>query len=62
VPSISRAAVAAGIDAIFIETHPDCTNAKCDAASMWPLQHLEELLVQLKSVDELVKSMPEIQL
>lgn len=62
VPSIARAAVAAGIDAMFIETHPDCRSAKCDAASMWPLQHLEALLTQLKSVDDLVRNMKEIAL
>lgn len=56
VPSLSRAAVAAGIDAIFIETHPDCQNALCDAASMWPLDLLEPLLIQLKEVDELVRA------
>lgn len=62
VPALSRAAVAAGIDAIFIETHPDCQNALCDAASMWPMQHLEELLIQIQSIDELVKSQEEIRL
>ncbi|MFC1569346.1 3-deoxy-8-phosphooctulonate synthase [bacterium] len=62
VPSIARAATAAGIDAMFIETHPDCKNAKCDASSMWPLQHLEKLLIQLKSIDDLVRSMEEITL
>jgi 2-dehydro-3-deoxyphosphooctonate aldolase (KDO 8-P synthase) len=56
VPSLSRAAVAAGIDAIFIETHPDCQNALCDAASMWPMNLLEPLLIQLKEVDELVRA------
>ena len=62
VPGLSRAAVAAGIDAIFIETHPDCKKALCDAASMWPLQHLEPLLVQLKAIDELVKTQEKIEL
>lgn len=62
VPSLSRAAVAAGIDAIFIETHPDCRNALCDAASMWPLDLLELLLVQLKEVDELVRAQKDIPL
>ena len=57
VPALSRAAIAAGIDAVFIETHPDCSKAKCDAASMWPLQDLETLLVQLKTLDETVRSM-----
>jgi 2-dehydro-3-deoxyphosphooctonate aldolase (KDO 8-P synthase) len=53
--SLSRAGTAAGIDAIFIETHPDCDNALCDAASMLPLQRLEDLLIQVKAIDELVK-------
>ncbi len=61
VPSISRAAVAAGIDAIFIETHPDCQRALCDAASMWPLDLLEPLLQQLKPIDELVRSQKRIE-
>jgi len=52
---LSRAGTAAGIDAIFIETHPDCVNALCDAASMLPLQRLEALLTQVKAIDELVK-------
>jgi 2-dehydro-3-deoxyphosphooctonate aldolase (KDO 8-P synthase) len=50
---LSRAGVAAGVDAVFIETHPDCDNALCDAASMLPLQRLEALLIQLKAIDEI---------
>ncbi len=53
--ALSRAGTAAGIDAIFIETHPDCDNALCDAASMLPLQRLEELLRQVKAIDAIVK-------
>ena len=53
VPALSRAAVAAGCEAIFIETHPNCGEALCDAASMWPLQKLENLLVQVKRIDDL---------
>jgi 2-dehydro-3-deoxyphosphooctonate aldolase (KDO 8-P synthase) len=53
--SLSRAGTAAGIDAIFIESHPDCDNALCDAASMLPLQRLEALLQQVKAIDEIVK-------
>jgi len=60
VPSLSRAAVAAGIDAIFIETHPDCQNALCDAASMWPLDRLRPLLQQLQEVDACVRSLEPI--
>ncbi len=62
VPALSRAGVAAGVDAIFIETHPDCAKALCDAASMWPLQHLEKLLIQLKQIDETVRKQEEIRL
>lgn len=57
VPGLSRAAVAYGIDAIFIETHPNCREALCDAASMWPLEYLEPLLIQLKEIDELIRGM-----
>ena len=53
--SLSRAGTAAGIDAIFIETHPDCDNALCDAASMLPLDRLADLLKQIKAIDEIVK-------
>lgn len=52
---ISRAGVAAGCDAVFIETHPDCQNAKCDASSMLPLEYLEKLLVDLVKIDEIVR-------
>jgi 2-dehydro-3-deoxyphosphooctonate aldolase (KDO 8-P synthase) len=57
VPALARAAIAAGCDAIFIETHPDCSQAKCDAASMWPLQKLEGLLSHVLEVNELVKEL-----
>ena len=53
VPALSRAAVAAGCEAIFIETHPNCSEALCDAASMWPMDRLENLLVQVKRIHEL---------
>ncbi len=52
---LTRAGVAAGVDALFIETHPDCDSALCDSASMLPLQKLEELLYQAKTIDEMVK-------
>ncbi|RMH65261.1 MAG: 3-deoxy-8-phosphooctulonate synthase [Calditrichaeota bacterium] len=52
---LSRAGVAAGVDGIFIETHPDCDNALCDAASMLPMHRFEDLLRQVKAIDELVK-------
>jgi 2-dehydro-3-deoxyphosphooctonate aldolase (KDO 8-P synthase) len=44
VPTLAGAAMAAGADALFIETHPDPTNAKSDAACMVPLAEMEALL------------------
>jgi 2-dehydro-3-deoxyphosphooctonate aldolase (KDO 8-P synthase) len=57
VPALTRAAIAAGCEAVFIETHPNCSEALCDAASMWPLQKLENLLIQIKRLDELRKEL-----
>ena len=57
VPALSRAAIAAGCQAMFIETHPNCSEAKCDAASMWPLDKLEHLLQHLKRMDEVRRSL-----
>jgi 2-dehydro-3-deoxyphosphooctonate aldolase (KDO 8-P synthase) len=59
VPALSRAAIAAGCDAIFIETHPDCANALCDAASMWPLDKLANLLEQIKRMDDVRRELIE---
>lgn len=52
---LARAGVACGCDAIFIETHPDPCQAKCDAASMLPLARLERLLGSLKEIDDIAK-------
>jgi 2-dehydro-3-deoxyphosphooctonate aldolase (KDO 8-P synthase) len=52
---LARAATAAGIDGIFIETHPDPINALSDAASQLPLLDLESLLSQVLQIDRLVK-------
>ncbi|GAF02590.1 3-deoxy-8-phosphooctulonate synthase [Saccharicrinis fermentans] len=52
---IARAGVAAGIDGIFIEAHPDCTNALCDAASQYPLDQLEEFLKPLIEIHHIEK-------
>jgi 2-dehydro-3-deoxyphosphooctonate aldolase (KDO 8-P synthase) len=41
---LARAAVAAGVEGVFVETHPDPPRALCDAASQWPLDRLEPLL------------------
>jgi len=52
---LARAAVAAGCEAVFIETHPRVSEALCDAASMLPLDRLEPLLESLKAIDEVVR-------
>ncbi|MCW8876421.1 MAG: 3-deoxy-8-phosphooctulonate synthase [Kangiellaceae bacterium] len=55
VPVLARAAVAAGISGLFMETHPDPANAKSDGPNSWPMYEIEELLATLKAIDETVK-------
>jgi 2-dehydro-3-deoxyphosphooctonate aldolase (KDO 8-P synthase) len=55
VPVLARAAMAAGISGLFMETHPDPDNAPSDGPNMWPFHQLEELLVSLKAIDVVVK-------
>ena len=52
---LSRAAVAAGCDALFWEVHPDPDNALCDGPNALPLDQIESLLPQLVEIDKLVK-------
>ncbi|TWT45158.1 2-dehydro-3-deoxyphosphooctonate aldolase [Phycisphaerae bacterium RAS1] len=47
IPLLARAAVAAGIDALFMEVHDDPDHARSDAATVWPLAELERLLAGL---------------
>jgi 2-dehydro-3-deoxyphosphooctonate aldolase (KDO 8-P synthase) len=54
-PVLARAAVAAGVDGIFIETHPDPAKAHCDAASQYPLDKLEAFLKPLLEIDAVVR-------
>ena len=51
-PLLARAAVAAGADGLFIETHPDPDHAKSDAASQIPLAEMEHVLTQCMAVFE----------
>ena len=60
VTTLARAGMSQGIAGLFIEAHPDPANAKCDGPCALPLDKLEEFLVQVKAVDDLVKSFPEI--
>ncbi len=54
---LARAGVAAGIDAIFIETHPNPKEALSDASSMLPLSKLESLLTVLLKIHEIVRNL-----
>src|SRR5919106_505633 len=55
VPVLARAAVAAGISGLFMETHPDPANAKSDGPNAWPLDQMETLLTTLVDLDRTVK-------
>ena len=58
VPVLARAAVAAGVSGLFMETHPDPDKAPSDGANMWPLGRMEELLATLVQLDRVVKAKP----
>ena len=55
VPVLARAAVAAGIAGLFMETHPDPAKALSDGPNAWPLDRMEVLLATLKSIDSVAK-------
>jgi 2-dehydro-3-deoxyphosphooctonate aldolase (KDO 8-P synthase) len=57
-PVLARAAVAVGVAAIFIETHPDPDRAPCEGPTMIPLKALPELLETLIAFDRLAKARP----
>lgn len=52
IPTLAKAAVAAGCNGVFMEVHNDPNNAKSDAASQWPLDELSELLIRLKAIKQ----------
>jgi 2-dehydro-3-deoxyphosphooctonate aldolase (KDO 8-P synthase) len=52
---LARAAVAAGVAGVFVETHPRPDQALSDGATMWPLDNLDELLSVLVELDRIVK-------
>jgi 2-dehydro-3-deoxyphosphooctonate aldolase (KDO 8-P synthase) len=58
VPVLARAAVAAGVSGLFMETHPDPEKALSDGPNAWPLDRLEGLLETLKTLDQTVKARP----
>ncbi|MDO8262506.1 MAG: 3-deoxy-8-phosphooctulonate synthase [Gallionella sp.] len=55
VPVLARAAVAAGISGLFMETHPDPSKALSDGPNAFPLGHIKALLQTLMALDETVK-------
>ena len=55
VPVLARAAVAAGVAGLFMETHPDPDQALSDGPNAWPLDRMEPLLTTLKALDAVVK-------
>jgi len=55
VPVLARAAMAAGISGIFMETHPNPEKALSDGPNAWPLDRMESLLSTLKELDAAVK-------
>ena len=50
IPTLARAAVAAGCNGVFIEVHNNVDKAKSDAATQWPLDKLASLLIELKKI------------
>jgi len=60
VAELARAGMAVGIAGLFIEAHPDPDHAKCDGPSALPLDKLEPFLLQMKAIDDVVKSFPQL--
>jgi 2-dehydro-3-deoxyphosphooctonate aldolase (KDO 8-P synthase) len=56
VPHLCRAAVAAGCNGLFLETHPEPRQALCDASSMLPLREMENLLRQAKAIHDMMRT------
>jgi 2-dehydro-3-deoxyphosphooctonate aldolase (KDO 8-P synthase) len=58
VPVLARAAVAAGVAGLFMETHPDPAKALSDGPNAWPLDRMQSLLTTLTELDKAVKAKP----
>ena len=54
IPAMVKAAIAAGCNGLFMEVHDDVENAKSDSATQWPLDQLENLLIQVKHLCDAV--------
>jgi len=62
VAELARAGMAVGLAGLFLEAHPDPAKALCDGPSALPLALLEPFLRQVKAVDDLVKSLPVLEI
>lgn len=62
VVDLARAGMALGLAGLFLEAHPDPGKARCDGPSALPLNLLEAFLEQVKAVDDVVKSLPDLQI
>ena len=62
VVDLARSGMAVGLAGLFLEAHPDPAQARCDGPSALPLDQLEPFLTQVKSIDDLVKGMPDLQI
>ncbi len=62
VAELGRAGMAVGLAGLFLEAHPDPDNAKCDGPSALRLSSLEAFLTEMKAVDDVIKSLTELQL
>ncbi len=62
IPDLTRAAMGAGANALFIEVHDNPQSALCDATTQLPLKFLEALLVQAKAIYDLVRQLPELEI
>ncbi len=58
VPALARAAVATGIDGLFMETHPRPDQALSDGPNAWPLKRMKDLLKMVIGIDKIVKARP----
>lgn len=62
VVDLARSGMAVGLAGLFLEAHPNPDKALCDGPSALPLDQLEPFLQQVKAVDDLVKSLPVLQI
>jgi 2-dehydro-3-deoxyphosphooctonate aldolase (KDO 8-P synthase) len=59
---LARAGMATGLAGLFLEAHPDPDKALCDGPSALPLHQLKPFLEQVKAIDDVVKSLPELKI